>query len=241
MKLTPALLVLEKLEKSRRCLSRNRRLFRYTSSEWDRYIRQRRIPRSSLLSVSRSAWRKVYHSNDDQSMITLTGFDVRSFHYLLALFAPVFEEYSPFGDENGFIGKKKTKRGRPHQIQAIDCLGLLLSWTRTRGSLMSLQLVFGMTHTPLGKYLQFARRIILKVLKKHPLAEIKMPTMEKLEEYRQAIHRRHPALPNVWGTMDGLKCLIERPGNEITETRFYNGVRGTRRTAIHFHLSLSFV
>jgi hypothetical protein len=156
-------------------------------------------------------------------MITLTGFDVRSFHYLLALFAPVFEEYTPFGDENGFIRTKKTKRGRPRQIQAIDCLGLLLSWTRTRGSLMSLQLVFGMTHTPLGKYLQFARRIILKVLKKHPLAEIKMPTMEKLEEYRQAIHRRHPALPNVWGTMDGLKCLIERPGNEITESRFYNG------------------
>ena len=60
-------------------------------------------------------------------------------------------------------------------------------------------------------------------VKKHPLAEIKMPTIEKLEEYRQAIHRRHPALPDVWGTMDGLKCLIERPGNEITESQFYNG------------------
>ena len=160
MKLAPALLVLAKLEKSWRCpkfvLSRNWRVFRDTSSEWDRYIRQRHILRSSLLSMSRSEWRKVYHSNDDQLMITLTGFDVRTFHYLLALFAPVFEEYTPFGDDNGYIQKKKTKRGRPRQIQAIDCLGLLLSWTRTRGSLMSLQLVFGMTHTPLGKYLQFA-------------------------------------------------------------------------------------
>ena len=59
-------------------------------------------------------------------MIMLTGFDVRSFHYLLALFAPVFQEYTPFGDENGYIQKKKMKRGRPHRIQAIDCSGLLL-------------------------------------------------------------------------------------------------------------------
>jgi hypothetical protein len=112
-------------------------------------------------------------------MITLTGFDVWSFHYLLALFAPVFEEYTPFEDENGYIQKKKMKHGRPRQIQAIDCLCLLLSWMRTRGSLMSLQLVFGMTLTPLGKYLQFSQRIILKVLKKHPLVKIKMLTMEK--------------------------------------------------------------
>jgi hypothetical protein len=38
-------------------------------------IRQRRFGRDSLLNQKRSPWRKLYRSNDDQGMITLTGFD----------------------------------------------------------------------------------------------------------------------------------------------------------------------
>ena len=156
-------------------------------------------------------------------MITLTGFDIESFHYICNLFAPYYNDYSPFVDPDGYIVKKKTKKGRPRLMTAEDCLGLVLAWTRTRGSLMALQLIFGMTMTPVGKYIQFARRILVCVLKSNNMAKISMPSNEKLEEYNEMIAARHPALHDVWGTMDGLKVTIEAAGDFITQSRFYNG------------------
>jgi len=189
-----------------------------------RYIRQRRIPRGSLLSINKSPWRRVYQYGDDQAMITLTGFDLNSFNFLLALFAPLYDKYTPFVDANGFIVRKiSLTRGRPRMMHPADCLGLVLSWSRTRGSLMVLQLIFGLTMTPVGKYLQFARRILVKILKAHPMAKISIPDDDKIEEYRSMIHSRHPVLHDVWGTMDGLKVRIEQAPDEITQSRFYNG------------------
>ena len=130
-------------------------------------------------------------------MITLTGFNSEAFHYLLVQFAPVYDLYSPFVDEDGYIVKKIKNMGRPHTIRPEDCLGLLLAWTRTRGSLMVLQLIFGLTMSPLSKYLQFARRIIVKILKNKPLAKICLPSNEKIVEYQETIHDRHPALQDV--------------------------------------------
>jgi len=49
-------------------------------------------------------------------MITLTGFTTEAFLYILMMFAPVFDEYSPFVDKDGFIVKKFEKMGRPHTI-----------------------------------------------------------------------------------------------------------------------------
>jgi hypothetical protein len=156
-------------------------------------------------------------------MITLTGFTSGAFNYLLQIFSPTYNEYTPFGDMNGFIVRKISAAGRPRFMKAQDCLGLYLAWTRTRGSLMVLQMLFGLTYSAVAKYIQFARRIVIKVLKQDPLAKIAIPSHEKLEEYRELIARRHPALPDVWGTMDGLKIKIDAPPDEITQSRFYNG------------------
>ncbi len=82
---------------------------------------------------------------------------MNSFNLLLAQFAPVYEQYTPFVDADGFIVRKiSLTRGRPHMMHPADCLGYVLSWSRTHGSLMVLQLIFGLTMTPVGKYLQFA-------------------------------------------------------------------------------------
>jgi len=58
----------------------------------DRYIHQHCIPQCSLLSVRRCPWRHVFMSGDDQAMITLTGFDKLSFHYLVNM--PKIEGYN---------------------------------------------------------------------------------------------------------------------------------------------------
>ena len=74
-----------------------------------------------------------------------------------------------------------------------------------------------------SKYLQFGRRILVKILKHNELLRIKMPSHDKLKEYCQMIHLRHPALDNVWGSMDGLKVPIEQPSDSLVQTRFYYG------------------
>jgi hypothetical protein len=88
---------------------------------------------------------------------------------------------------------------------------------------MALQLIFGMTMTPVGKYLQFARRILVRVLVNDQYARIRVPTNDKLEEYRRTINERHPALVDVWGTMDGLKVKIEQAPDHLSQSKFYNG------------------
>jgi len=150
-------------------------------------------------------------------MITLTGFTHDAFNYLLTMFAPVYDAYTPFADVGGFNIKKIEGMGRPHQICAEDGLCLFLGWSCMRGSMMVLQLIFGMTMTPLSKYLRFARQIVVNILK------IALPTNEKLGEYRQVIASRHPALQDDWGTMDSLKVLIEEAPDGIVQSLFYNG------------------
>ena len=73
-------------------------------------------------------------------------------------------------------------------IRPEDCLGLVLAWTRTRGSLMALQLIFGMTYTNLDEYLLFGKRIIIKVLRNHPMAQVKIPSSEKIAEYKEMVY-----------------------------------------------------
>ena len=88
---------------------------------------------------------------------------------------------------------------------------------------MVLQLLFGMTYSSLSKYLQFARRIIIKLLKNDPLAKISLPDDNKLQEYREIISHRHPAQQDFWGTMDGLKVRIEQAPDGVVQGRLYNG------------------
>ena len=104
-----------------------------------------------------------------------------------------------------------------------DCHHLVLAWSSTRGSLMVLQLIFGPMMTPVTKYLQFARRICVEILKSDNLSKISLLSEEKLEKYRLIIAAHHPTLDDVWGTMDGFMCLIEKAPNEIIQSRFYNG------------------
>ena len=44
-----------------------------------RRLRSRKIPRSCLQNQSERIWRKLYEAQNDQGLITLTGFDCASF------------------------------------------------------------------------------------------------------------------------------------------------------------------
>jgi hypothetical protein len=71
----------------------------------------------------------------------MTGFDCESFQKILEIFAPMFHGHTPF-DSSGSIVEFEYTTDRKRDVTAADCLGLVLIWTRTRGSLNVLQLVF---------------------------------------------------------------------------------------------------
>ena len=139
--------------------SRYRKDFFLTLSDDSKRIRQRRLPRVSLLSPCMSAWQQLYHLKNDQGLITLTGFNFNLFNAVSDKFAPLFNAFSPIRRDESTISPKTSCRGKRRQIDAADCLGLVLAWTRTRGSMAVLQMIFGLTMTNLSTYLRFGRRI----------------------------------------------------------------------------------
>jgi hypothetical protein len=79
----------------------------------ERHHQQRKIPRYCVQDPSKSAWQKLYRSQNDLGMITLTGFDCAIFAYLCAQFAPVFNSYTPFVPSRTlcFERRKQTNKG----------------------------------------------------------------------------------------------------------------------------------
>jgi hypothetical protein len=205
--------------------SRYRKDFYNTLSDESKRVRQRRLPRMSLLSPHNSPWRKLYNSQNDQGMITLTGFDYVSFNVVSEKFARLFDEYTPFKKDDNTIVLKISRRGRKRMIDAVDCLGLVLAWTRTRGSMVVLQMIFGLSMTNLSTYLRFGHRIVIEVLKNDPDATIRLPTEYEMQQYTQAIASKHASLgeQNVWCTVDGLKLMLEQAPTSMIQEQFYNG------------------
>ena len=57
----------------------------------------------------------------------------------------------------------------------------------------------------------------------YDVAAIKVPSdYEQIEQFKVAINLRNPLLKDVWCTMDGLKLLLEKSGNEEIQNDFYN-------------------
>jgi DDE superfamily endonuclease len=205
--------------------SRYRKTFFNSLNAYERRIRRRYIPRPSLHLPSMCAWRTLYASKQDQALITLTGLDFATFDWLADKFAALYDTHSPWIDQtNGnIVPLPPGQKGKPRMVSAIDCLGLCLAWTRTRGSSMILQMIFGLTLNPVSMYLRFGRRIVIEVLSKEPETVIKVPSIDKIRQYQDIIRQRHPLLDGCWCTMDGLKLKIQQPADRVTENNFYNG------------------
>mgnify|MGYP003840563507 CR=1 FL=1 len=152
--------------------------------------------------------------------MTLTGLDHRSFLELNASFQVLYETHTPHSTD-GKIQVKKNKAGRKRLVSSIDCLGLALGWTRTRGSMFTLQMKFGLTGTTVSEYVKFGRRILVQVLTDDDDAKVKIPSPQKIAEHNQAVENRHSAFKNVWMTMDGLKLCLEQSPDCTVQSRFY--------------------
>ena len=151
--------------------SRNRKEYYKQLSQEEKRRHYCRLPRCVLLLQCKSSLRRVYDSQSDQAMIILTGVDFATFHFIHDRFAMWFNTYTPF-TKDGFIRLKKVgKGGHPRLMSSYVGLGLTLTWTRTRGSQMVLQMMFGMMGTCTSDYLSFLMIILVRVLSKWMMHE----------------------------------------------------------------------
>jgi hypothetical protein len=186
--------------------------------------RSGKIRRHALQHPLSSPFWTLFNSKHDDALITLCGFDHASFELLHQLFKPCFYSFTPCRKNTDFIVRNSTtKKGRQRYLCSISCLALGLAWTRTRGSYMILQIIFGLTHGSLSVWLRFSRRMIVKVLLTHEDAVVRLPTADEATLFATMINQKYPLITNCWGAMDGLKLTLQRAGNETQQNNFYNG------------------
>ena len=187
--------------------------------------RDRRIRRCALVDSNRSPFQKLYHSKNDQSFITFTGLDYGTFEYLLSKIQPLYQRYSPYSVTGKIVWVIK-RVGKPVQKISLDapsCLGLVLGYTRTKGSLFSLQMIFGATHSVLALFLRYSIKLLYKVLKEEPSARVEIPSVEEIRGYQDVVSSHFPALNGTWCVVDGLKIPIQKSGDEAIQNAYYNG------------------
>ena len=85
--------------------------FKQRLSIEERRRRYQKIPRSALIPLALSPWRKLLASRNDQAYITMMGFDCESFDRILEKFAPMFSGHTPF-DASGMIVAFEYVSGR---------------------------------------------------------------------------------------------------------------------------------
>jgi hypothetical protein len=180
-------------------------------------------PPCVVLKLDMSPWRNLLASEVDLALITMTVFDGVSFASLLQKFAPLFDDYTPFNTSHILLKQDPSKGGRPRKVRPEDCLGLVLVWARTRGSLTALQLIFEMTCSNLCMYLRFGRRVIVEALKSDSVTKIAIPSNEEIASHKEAVGAMYPLLSDVWSTMDRLKLYLQQSGNTKIQARFYSG------------------
>ena len=97
----------------------------------------------------------TFNGGDEQAPLDYCGVDHHIFRELLSLFKPLCNQCAPDQNAGGIIKMKGP--GRPREIDAIGCLGLVLFWFWTRGSTACvLPMAFGQTSTPLHTWLKFS-------------------------------------------------------------------------------------
>eukprot|EP00536_Pseudo-nitzschia_multiseries_P009576 jgi/Psemu1/23598/gm1.23598_g len=133
----------------------------------DRRLRDRRTPRIALCWHCQSSFIYLFNSGNKHALLDCCGVDHKVFRDLLDLFQPA---------------------------KATRCLGLVLFWFRTRGSVARISLMaFGLTSPVM----------------------IVLPNKEEMEDYISAIGAKYPALheKRVWGAANGLKLKIQHSNN----------------------------
>jgi hypothetical protein len=102
-------------------------------------------------------------------------------------------------------------------------LGLLLCYLGSQMTMKWLCLIFGITPTPCSRILKIILRMTVKRLRFHPLARIKFPDEQKMQQFVEMISICEPTILKVIGFMDGLGLATEMTDERIEQNVYYCG------------------
>jgi hypothetical protein len=88
-----------------------------------------------------------------------------------------------------FLGQQPQETGRPQLMDKPAQLGLFLFFIGNTMGYKHLCLIFGCTPTVCSRVISSMLNLVVKKLKRHPLAIVKFPDEEKMAEYAQLIHQ----------------------------------------------------
>ena len=84
-------------------------------------------------------------------------------------------------------------------------------------------LIFGITPSACSRILKYILRLTVKRLRHHPLARVKFPTEEKMQQYAEMIRHREPSVTDVIGFMDGVSFTTECTDERVEQNAYYCG------------------
>jgi hypothetical protein len=105
-------------------------------------------------------------------------------------------------------------------------LGLFLFFIGSTMGYKHLCLIFGCTPTVCSRVLNKMLKLVVKNLKRHPLARVCFTNTEQLEYYAQLIHEQEPAVDDVIGFMDGVSLISEFTSEPVGQNSMYSGYHG---------------
>ena len=175
-------------------------------------IRERSyLLRESLLHPTLSPWRRLYEYGDPSSFLHVTGLTREAFEMLLGVvFAPGHR-------------LRQRRRGRPWSLPMDGHLGLLLCYLGSQMNLKWLCLIFGITPSACSRILHYILRLTVKRLRHHPLARVKFPNEEEMQQYADMIRHREPSVTDVIGFMDGVSFTTECTDERVEQNAYYCG------------------
>ena len=176
-------------------------------------IRSRtKLHRVALLSPSESPWQRLYCHGDRSSFLLMTGLTRRAFTLLLKTLFP-----------RNNLQANLCKKGRPVLLDPIAQLGLYLFFIGSTMGIKHLCLIFGITPSRCSDVINNMLRLVVRKLRKHPLAKVKFPDDARKANFARMIQLREPAVDDVIGFMDGLALTSECSSEEIVQNAMYNG------------------
>lgn len=89
--------------------------------------------------------------------------------------------------------------------------------------MMTLCLLFGVTHTVASLYIRFARRLIYRILVNDEHARVKLPRDNEVAEFKRVFKEKHSLLTDVYCVADGCKLYLQQSGDCVIQSMFYNG------------------
>ena len=169
-----------------------------------------------------SAWLRLYHSQNDRAFITMMGFNVATFNWILGAGFNELWNLSPISCTD--VTNSSSPRTYRKSLDAAGALGLVLHFLGSKMTKTSLQQIFALIPAPCSRYINFGLEILLKSLLNISKAAIgHWPEGEQFEELTNLVLTWHPLLSGAFGTMDGLNLAVQVSKDQEIQNTTFNG------------------